>query len=111
MKLLIDILFNFCLENGYKIETKMTRLLMKTKTYKNKDIVCMISRNWFKIITIDYFKMKEIKEYIDEYLNTLTEKQKIAYEIAVDMLGTSFDVEKSLGFKKWMKEEKNIDLY
>ena len=41
----IDILFNFCLENGYKIETKMTRLLMKTKTYKNKDIVCMISRN------------------------------------------------------------------
>jgi hypothetical protein len=50
--------------------------------------------------------MKEIKEYIDEYLNTLTEKQKIAYE-----LGTSFDVEKSLGFKKWMKEEKNIDLY
>ena len=51
------------------------------------------------------------KEYIDEYLNTLTEKQKIAYKIAVDMLGTSFDVEKSLGFKKWMKEEKNIDLY
>ena len=41
----IDILFNFCLENGYKIETKLTRLLMKTKTYKNKDIVCMISRN------------------------------------------------------------------
>ncbi len=55
--------------------------------------------------------MKEIKEYIDEYLNTLTEKQKIAYEIAVDMLGTSFDIEKSLGFKKWLKEEKNIDLY
>jgi len=55
--------------------------------------------------------MKEIKEYIDEYLNTLTEKQKIAYKIAVDMLGSSFDVEKSLGFKKWMKEEKNIDLY
>ncbi len=55
--------------------------------------------------------MKEIKEYIDEYLNTLTEKQKIAYKIAVDMLGSSFDVEKSIGFKKWMKEEKNIDLY
>ena len=52
--------------------------------------------------------MKEIKEYIDEYLNTLTEKQKIAYNIAVDMLGTSFDVEKSLGFKKWMKQEKNF---
>ena len=55
--------------------------------------------------------MKEIKEYIEEYLNTLTDKQMIAYKIAVDMLGTSFDVEKSLGFKKWMKEEKNIDLY
>jgi len=41
----IDILFNFFLENGYKIETQMTKLLLKTKTYKNKDIVCMISRN------------------------------------------------------------------
>ncbi len=41
----IEILFNFFLENGYKIETQMTKLLLKTKTYKNKDIVCMISRN------------------------------------------------------------------
>ncbi len=41
----IDILFNFCIEKGYNIETKMTNLLLKTKTYKNKDIVCMISRN------------------------------------------------------------------
>ena len=41
----IDILFNFFLENRYKKKKKMTHLLMKTKTYKNKDIVCMVSRN------------------------------------------------------------------
>ena len=54
--------------------------------------------------------MKEIKEYIEEYLNTLTDKQMIAYEIAVDMLDTSFDVEKSLGLKM-DERRKNIDLY
>jgi len=41
-------------------------------------------------------KAEKVKKYIDN-LNPL---EKIAYEIAVSRLKTSFDIEKSIGFKK-----------
>ena len=41
-------------------------------------------------------KVEKVKKYI-ENLNPL---EKIAYEIAVSRLKTSFDIEKSIGFKK-----------
>jgi len=39
-----------------------------------------------------------------EYIETLTEKEHKAYEIAVSHLGSSFDLSKSSGFIKWKKE-------
>ncbi len=54
--------------------------------------------------------MTKNQKHIEEYLKELTEKENIAYNIAKEMLGTSFDVEKSIGFLKWAKE-KNIELY
>ncbi len=54
--------------------------------------------------------MTKNEKQIEEYLKGLTEKEEIAYNIAKDMLGTSFDIEKSTGFLKWVKE-KNIELY
>ena len=53
--------------------------------------------------------MTKNDKHIEEFLKNLTEKETIAYEIAKDMLGSSFDVEKSIGFLKWA-EEKNIEL-
>jgi len=38
------------------------------------------------------------------YIDTLTEKERKAYEIAVSHLGSSFDLSKSSGFIKWKKE-------
>lgn len=38
------------------------------------------------------------------YIDTLTEKEYKAYEIAVSHLGSSFDLSKSSGFIKWKKE-------
>jgi L-amino acid N-acyltransferase YncA len=38
------------------------------------------------------------------YLETLSEKEMKAYIIAKNHLGTSFQLEKSVGFKKWKKE-------
>ena len=35
---------------------------------------------------------------IEKYLNTLTEKERVAYEIARNHLGSSFDILKSNGF-------------
>tara|TARA_Y100000389_G_scaffold157418_4_gene158554 strand:- start:3423 stop:3677 length:255 start_codon:yes stop_codon:yes gene_type:complete len=40
---------------------------------------------------------------INEYKNQLTEKQKIAMEKAVEILGDSFEIEKSIGFIEWKK--------
>lgn len=38
-----------------------------------------------------------------EYLETLCEKERKSYEIAKEHLGTSFQLEKSVGFLKWKK--------
>lgn len=47
-------------------------------------------------------KMPE-KTLVEQYINTLTEKEKKAYEIAKSHLGSSFSMEKSWGFIKWKK--------
>lgn len=39
----------------------------------------------------------------EQYINTLTEKEKKAYEIAKSQLGSSFDLKKSNGFLEWKK--------
>ena len=44
----------------------------------------------------------------EEYLKTLTEKEFKAYEIAKDHLGSSFELEKSVGYLTWLAtREKN----
>ena len=40
---------------------------------------------------------------IDDYINQLNEKEKIVLKIAQEHLGTSFNIEKSIGYKKWLK--------
>ena len=40
---------------------------------------------------------------INDYIQQLNEKEKIVFEIAKEHLGTSFNVEKSIGYKKWLK--------
>ena len=43
----------------------------------------------------------------EEYLKTLSEKERKAYEIAKDHLGSSFDLVKSNGFLRWKKEKES----
>ena len=49
-----------------------------------------------------YFNINEINEYKKQ----LTEKQKIAMEKAEEILGDSFEIEKSIGFIEWKKNQK-----
>ena len=44
-------------------------------------------------------------QLIEEYINTFTELEKKAYEIAKRELETSFDIEKSIGFKAFLKSK------
>lgn len=43
---------------------------------------------------------------IQNYLNTLSEKEEIALKIAQEQLGSSFNIEKSIGFIKWKESNK-----
>ena len=41
---------------------------------------------------------------MEMYLESLNEKELKAYAIAKSFLGSSFQLEKSVGFLKWMRE-------
>lgn len=51
---------------------------------------------------------KETEIEIIEYLKTLDEKELKGYNIALDHLGSSFQIEKSNGFIQW-KKDKNVE--
>jgi len=44
-----------------------------------------------------------IRQSIIKYIEQLGDKERIAYSIAKDHLGTSFDVVKSIGYLTWKK--------
>ena len=46
------------------------------------------------------------KEILDKYLASLNEIEKIALKIAKEDLGSSFNIEKSIGFLNWLKKNK-----
>jgi hypothetical protein len=46
----------------------------------------------------------EIQEEISHYLSNLDEQHKIAYNIALEHLGSSFDIYRSNGFKDWKQK-------
>jgi hypothetical protein len=52
--------------------------------------------------------MEKLDKFIEEYLMTLSEKEKKAYDIAKEHLGMSFQIEKSNGFIKWKKNKTTI---
>jgi len=46
------------------------------------------------------------KETINKYLASLNEIEKIALKIAKEDLGSSFNIEKSIGYLSWLKKNK-----
>jgi hypothetical protein len=47
----------------------------------------------------------EIRDSILKYLKQLDDKQQIAYFIAKEHLGTSFNIVKSIGYIEWKKNQ------
>ena len=43
--------------------------------------------------------------FIEEYISQLTKVEKIAYEIAKEHLGSSFNIKRSNGFKEWLNKK------
>jgi len=48
----------------------------------------------------------EIKNLIDKYISQLNDIEKKVLTIAQEHLETSFSIEKSIGFKQWLKNNK-----
>ena len=44
---------------------------------------------------------------IQEYISQLNETQRIVYNIAKEHLGSSFNIEKSIGYLEWLKIRTN----
>jgi hypothetical protein len=47
------------------------------------------------------------KKIIEQYMTSLNDKEIITYNIAKEHLGSSFDLVKCIGFKKWLKKNHN----
>ena len=47
---------------------------------------------------------EEEQQLIEEYIASFNSKEKIAYEIAMKQLETSFNIRKSIGYIKWKKK-------
>ena len=45
---------------------------------------------------------KEIQDSVRKYLQQLNDKEKKAYKIAKDHLGTSFHIVRSVGYSEWI---------
>jgi hypothetical protein len=45
------------------------------------------------------------EQLMEKYLNSLSIKEKKAYEIAKSHLGCSFDLKKSNGYLQWKKQQ------
>ena len=48
----------------------------------------------------------EITELIKRYIESMDDKERVAYEIAKDHLQSSFDLVKSIGYKKFVEKNK-----
>lgn len=47
-------------------------------------------------------------EDIEEFKDQMNEQEKIALDIANKILETSFNIEKSIAFKKWFNKKYNL---
>lgn len=50
----------------------------------------------------------ELKQLLELYLESLSEKEMKAYSIAKSHLGTSFQLKKSVGFLKWKAMKQSV---
>ena len=71
----------------------------------------VIKKNKKRKIRIKKKKISEKKDTMEDlknnYIDSMDEKEKIAYKIAKEHLGSSFNLEKSIGFQKWLKKNSN----
>lgn len=56
---------------------------------------------------VDSYTEEQLQELINEYIDSLSEIEKIVLKIAEEHLESSFCIEKSVGFVRWLREKTN----
>ena len=54
---------------------------------------------------MDQEQQQTSRENMEKYLSQLSNKERRAYQIASSHLQTSFDLEKSIGYKKFLQNQ------
>ena len=78
----------------------MSNVVIKTTKKKVKKKLKIVRKKKVK-------KEKTMEDLKKEYITSMDEKEQIAYKIAKEHLGSSFNLEKSIGFQKWLKKNSN----
>ena len=55
---------------------------------------------------IEAFEIEDKNQLIDLKYQSMSDKERIAYLIAKEHLGTSFDIQKSIGYQNYKKTKK-----
>ena len=56
-------------------------------------------------MSTDKLSEEELQIITDEYIESMTDMEKMVMEIAKDLLESSFCIEKSVGFVNWYREK------
>jgi len=59
--------------------------------------------------SLDTLPSHPLTKEAKEYLKTLDARGKELHELAIQMLGSSYFVERTLGFKKWLEKRGKTD--
>jgi hypothetical protein len=60
---------------------------------------------------IQIYKSKKMESLSQQYIKSLDEKELQAYHIAKSHLGSSFSLEKSVGFLKWLEKQNQLSSF
>lgn len=77
------------------MEECKNEIVCKSNGFKNEEE---------KLIKEREKERKEMENLMKEYIATFDEKDQLAYKIAQEHLKSSFRLEKSIGFNKWLKD-------
>lgn len=59
-----------------------------------------------KVVTESIPKLPDKSALRQEYIDQLTEKELLVFEIAKEHLGSSFNIERSIGFQEFLRKKK-----
>ena len=52
--------------------------------------------------------METTEKLIKAYINQLNDQEKLVLKIAIEHLESSFDIQKSIGFQKWLSKNNKV---